>query len=83
MEATSGSQPENVSSILTGVVGKPFNMILYHFSSAKNTSGSRPGGAAAPAEDRTGPENKWGTYRDHPDGIHMIRKKKCMTGSKY
>ena len=39
--------------------------------------------AAAPAEDRTGPENKWGTYRDHPDGIHMIRKKKCMTGSKY
>ena len=113
MEATSGSQPENVSSILTGVIGKPYNMILYRFFLHKNTSGSCSGGrhsrktggentsrkiplgnasgktplatapAGLPLRWEAWSENRWGTYMDHPDGIHMIRKKKSMTGSKY
>lgn len=62
MEATSGSQPENVSSILTGVIGKPYNMILYRFFLHKNTSGSCSGGRHSR---KTGGEN---TSRKIPPG---------------
>ena len=47
MEATSGSQPENVSSILTGVIGKPYNMILYRFSFTKIPQAAAPAGGMA------------------------------------